>query len=426
MKKGIIIGAIGGVLLLTAVGGGFWILRSGSLKSWLGSGDDANVHEVHAVRGSSKNSTGLIRKLAGFHDRIVKGDHSAAEQQDEIIDSIAGAFEQISNSDWKDAKNFQAMMAYVLSGGKIEVVEKFLESRTATKEQIMLAKGAMSFVLRRQKTALKLIGDVDPRSLDLSLVGPVSLALASLHAAKDPQRGVLLFDEARLHAPGTAIEEAAIRREVPVLLKKGDIGRAVALTSRFVRSFGRSLFAANFYADLAAGLALVEERQSVKAVEELSAAVEREPPDAKTDLLLSVSRAAILSGKVILAKKAADIVIAMAPESSPTKSKARLFSAAASAPTDKADSAVVELGNIPADDLDSDEIAIRDAAKGLAQAVIRAGASDAMADQGRPRARGEPEKSEGRGTLPEEPPAVLRRFETALKQADALLSAETR
>ena len=60
----------------------------------------------------------------------------------------------------------------------------------------------------------KLLGDIDPKSLDLALGGQVAFVQSILLTTIDPKKAVALLDLARLLMPGGLVEEAALRREV--------------------------------------------------------------------------------------------------------------------------------------------------------------------------------------------------------------------
>lgn len=369
-----------------------------------------------------QNGTKMVRVLATLHDRIVKGDAAAASQRDQSIEEIGQAFLSFGQREWANPRNFEAMMAYVLGGGRTEAAEAFLNSNAGTVDQAKLAKGAVSFALRRTKTALKLIGDVEPRTVDRPLIAPLALALASLHATSDVERGLLLFDEARLHAPGTAIEEAAIRREVPMLLQKGDTANAEALTARYVRAFGASLFADTFQADVAKSFASLDEAKAIVAFKDLAALLNEAPVGPKSSLYLAVARSALLAGKLALGKLSADAVVAMGDDNGDKVHRAKLYSAAAQAPTEMADIASHDLQEIPAAGLDDEEIAIRDAAQKIANKVLEAAVripQDAKTSTGAERLSGG-----AKGRADSTKADLLGKSANAVKLADELLSAE--
>ena len=91
-------------------------------------------------------------------------------------------------------------------------VRKLLVISTGQEKTIVRA--AMAYAENRNAEAMELLAEVDPRSLDASIAGHVALVRAELATKKDPDKALALVSEARLLAPGTMIEEAALRHEV--------------------------------------------------------------------------------------------------------------------------------------------------------------------------------------------------------------------
>ncbi|MBR2535424.1 MAG: hypothetical protein IKE66_05060 [Hyphomicrobium sp.] len=358
-----------------------------------------------------------VRKLFRYQDQVAKGDVTAIRSQNEMIDTIADEFRTFKRKDWAEPRNVQAMMAYVLSGGKTEVVEKFLSLQLASQEQEQLAKGVLSFALRRPKTAIKQIGDLETRALERPLVSVVSLALASLHASENSERSIALFDDARLHAPSTAVEESALRREVPLLLKAQEIERADALIARYIRVFGQSPFSSRFYADLATAFAALEETKAATAMSAIDGALSDEPEGSKTGFFLGVSRAALIAGKIQLAKTAADIVAKGSPEGTASTEKARLYAAAAVAATESADSVLPELEDVEDASLDDEEKSLRAAAEMIARSVVEAGSVKAGTASRGDMSAGPVTAVSSAGIS-----AVVQKADNALKEADRLIS----
>jgi chemotaxis protein MotC len=414
-KKGII--AVLGCLLL-ALGGagtGFWYWHAAKpsrAELAIDAGSDSRPEKPGTA---ARNSVALVRQLSQAQDRIARGDTAALEHQNMLIHDIAENFDNLTPADWKNRKNVQAMMAYVLSGGRTEVVEQFLKTGSPDKEQEVLARGAMSFALRRPKTALKHIGNLEPRSLEHPVASVVALALASLHAASDATRAVTLYDEARLQSPATAIEEAALRREAPLLIGTGDTQRASVLISRYVRVFGKSLFAGSFYDEVAMKFAALDEKSSLIMLAALNASLGDGQRKSQSALLLSTCRAALTAGKLALAAAAAD-AIALDLDTA-LNAKARVCAAAALAPTESAERAVAELRSIDADRLDDNDKAIRTAATEIAKSIVDAGSQRIVP------AAGIPSMRDGGSTVaPDGTAGVVKRADAALKQADLILS----
>lgn len=412
------------VLLLSALG--FGLAKLGYLDFVLGPTEDEAQREkasrLHSgVTPSSKDMKVLVRQLIDAHDRAAKGDREAAHAANALGEEIADRFEKFEAADWRDRRNYQSMMTYVLVGGNTEVIGSFLKSKVATSQQRAMAKGVLSFTLNRPKTALKLIGDVDPRTVDAPLAAPLSLALASLKISEDPERGVALFDEARLQAPDTAVEEAAMRREIPLLFNQKQLARAMQLTSRYVRRFGRSPYSPGFYYAVAENLVASDIVAPKPLLASFNASVETVEPDIKTELFLTISREALLRGKRDLAKEAAALASPLNSEASPAGARAKLFAAAADAPSDLAQSALATLESIRTEQLEPDDLEIRNAAHQIAGSVVGADAT------GQPPAEAvTPVSYQAAETTsagkPSETSTIIDRVGKALKHVDGILS----
>lgn len=418
MNRKLVIAAIGVMALAFTGAATFLAWRAGIIK-FSGSHTIAKTETAPEQEDTSPARDGMtsVRKLFRYQDQVAKGDRDAIQDQNDMIHTIAHEFGTFKRKDWSSPTNVQAMMAYVLSGGKTEVVEKFLAMEVASQEQERLAKGVLSFALRRSKTAIKQIGDLETRALERPLVSVVSLALASLYASENSERSIALFDDARLHAPSTAVEESAIRREVPLLLKTKDAVRAEALIARYIRVFGKSPFAPRFYAELAAAFPTLDEEQSVAAMSAIDDMLGDQKDDSKIGFFLTVSRSALIAGKIALAKSAADVVAKAAPVGTASTEKAKLYAAAAVAATENADSVLPELLAAQDASFDDDEKSIRSAAETIARSVVEAGtvkASTAVSS--------EPGSSATISAPADGISAVVQKADTALKEADRLIS----
>ena len=75
-------------------------------------------------------------------------------------------------------------------------------------------RAAMAYGENRNAEAMELLAEIDPRSLDASIAGHVALVRRSWRRRRIADKALALVGEARLLAPGTMIEEAALRHEV--------------------------------------------------------------------------------------------------------------------------------------------------------------------------------------------------------------------
>ena len=280
----------------------------------------------------------------------------------------------------------------------------------------------MSFAQGQTKVARKLFQDIDPRSLDVSLVGPFALARASLYLDKDGSKAIYLLDEARLASPNTAIEEAAARREIPLLVSSGDAIRGMMLAADYVHRFGKSIYARKLFRDLSQAVAQRDDMDDAAVITGLMGAIEGTDQQVRAKLLLNMSAEALLHGRLVLAKTAAGEVLKMGNGSAEDQEKARLYQAAAEAPSGRATDALKVLDEIAADQLSDQDTEIRAVAGYIARVVV--GGEPANVAQADPAAAQMP-----LGKTTAEEPKVASALESAdaiLKQAETLIQGKVK
>ena len=302
------------------------------------------LHPGHAIASyagqseadaqSRKRTLELVEALGGVQDRIIGGDREAIADQSRLLSEIAGVIRYFEKKDWDDYVKLRASFVYVLSGGDPEVLKPYVNGSTPNEADRKLAHGIMSFAQGQTKAARKLFQDIDPRSLDVSLVGPFALARASLYLDKDGSKAIYLLDEARLASPNTAIEEAAARREIPLLVSSGDAIRGMMLAADYVHRFGKSIYARKLFRDLSQAVAQRDDMDDAAVITGLMGAIEGTDQQVRAKLLLNMSAEALLHGRLVLAKTAAGEVLKMGNGSAEDQEKARLYQAAADAPSE--------------------------------------------------------------------------------------------
>ncbi len=296
----------------------------------------ASVLGVNTEKGAELRR--LLARLGTVQDIVVQGDEGALADQGRLLSEISAVVRAFEKPDW----------------------DNYAQGQTSA--------------------ARKLWADVDPRSVDVSLVGPFALARASLYIGNDDAKAIALLDEARLACPHTAIEEAAVRREIPVLVSKGETQRAMLLLTDYLRRYGRSIYAWKLFRDFSAAAAKRDEFDGRDMVEKLTEATSTADRQSRIDLLLAMAAAALPAGRISLAQAAANEALSLKPDSAEDLDRAMLYQAAANAPSTRAAEALSALRQITADRLTGNDVEIREIAGYIAQTVTQnkfAPASDA-------------------------------------------------
>ena len=368
----------------------------------------------------------LVEQLGAVQDRIIRGDRAALADQARLLNEIARQIRRFTDEDWSDYVNVRTSLLYVLSGGDAHVLKSLVDRNTLSPVDQKLASGIMSFAEGQSLRARALFEGIDPRSLDVSLVGAFALARASLYLDDNHTKAIDLLDDARLAGPHTAIDEAAARREIPILLNEGNTERALMLTVSYAREFGRSIYAWKLFREFSEAATKHSELDNPATVDRLAESFDESNEEAASELFVDLAGEALLQGRLKLAAAAANRVLKMEKASPENIERARLYLAAAEAPSSDASKALKALDQITADRLSEDDIEIREVAGFIARTVV--GGND-MENSPSASALGTPQAEQGtsaQATAAIKASAALKNADAILKEADLIISGSTK
>ena len=312
----------------------------------------------------------MIRSLQFVQDTVVLGDHSAMEMQRFLLTTIDERLRTADPSIFDDPRNVDAALVYAMSGGNPETLELLLKKDVAGHFDSRLTDTLSNYLGGRGSQSVKSLAEIFPE-YKRSRVGPY-LALVSANSVirKDPKLALTYFDWARLVAPGTIVEEAALRRSIFIASEAGWIDRSMAYANRYARRYLRSPYASQF-ADLFVKLA-VDHFDALKQDDILEILSFMDVPRQR-EVYLRMARLAAISGKNKLASLAAERaqILSGDGESVP-KVLADLYSGLASVPSGDVASAMQEIVAIPDDKLSAKDRALKEAARAVAEEVLRA------------------------------------------------------
>lgn len=216
------------------------------------------------------------------------------------------------------------------------------------------------------------------------MLGSVLLARAALAVGDDPAAASALLDGARFAAPGTLVEEAALRRSILIAAERDDLATFERMVSRYLRKFRTSVYAGNFRRRLASALTRMSFVRDPSTFARLEALLQPMPASGRQELYLLVARAAVEGGNPVAGQMAARRVLELAEPDTLDHRRARLYQAAAEvvdAPL--AAAARTTLGELAAEQLPATDRALLNAAIALARSVTELPAA-ALAPAPRP------------------------------------------
>jgi chemotaxis protein MotC len=347
----------------------------------------------------------LVRALRSTQDRIADGDRAAFLAYRTMLSEQAALLARVADDAWQDPRNVRAAVAFVLSGGDPAVLRK-LVALTTGRDQA-LVKAALAYGENRNSEAAKLLADLDPRALDQSIAGHIALVHSEILSKKQPEKAMALLDDARLLAPGTMIEEAALRREAALAAEQGAADRFEKLAIQYLRRFPRSVHMPSFQRQLAQDMAKRAMADDADRRTRMEAVMSDLTPARQADIYLAIAWEGTKAGKVDLVRWAARNAARLAEEGSPQQRRARLCEAAVLVVTEEIDAALAVLNAMPADQLDAEE-------EGLLAAALRLAGEMRRAPVLPPQAADPPA---GAVAAP-----ILATARTAMARVDALLS----
>jgi len=314
----------------------------------------------------------LVRELQKYQDDAALKGTRARKEQSERIAKVATQLTQFGPKAWTDPRNVRAAVIYVLSGGDPRILRNLAASGTELGIDDHLIKGTLAYSERRDAQAAEQFAGIDVESLDRTVGGHVALVRALLIIKDDQAKASSLFDVARVIAPGTIVEESALRRQTILTAKMGQLDRFDALSEQYLRRFGSSIFVGTFARQFAQEIVAKKYSEDAKRLARLDATLRELPDVPRIEASLAIAEEAIAVADVELVRFAGRTA-AIDPKQYPQEAtRMRLFEAAALIVTDNFDEASRALWSIDRSKLGANEEALLDAALDVAKDISRA------------------------------------------------------
>lgn len=311
----------------------------------------------------------MIRSLQYVQDTVALGDHSAMEMQRFLLTTIDERLRTAESAIFDDPRNVDAALVYAMSGGNPQTLELLIKKDVGGHFDSRLTDALRSYLSGTGSQSVRSLAEIFPE-YKRSRVGPY-LALVSANSVlrKDPALALNYFDWARLVAPGTIVEEAALRRSIYIASQAGWVDKSMVYANRYARRYLRSPYASQF-ADLFVKLA-VDHFDAIKEEDILEILSFMDVPRQR-EVYLRMARLAAISGKNKLASLAAERaqILSGDGESVP-KVLADLYSGLASVPSGDVAAAMESIIAVPDDKLSVKDRALKAAARAVAEEVLR-------------------------------------------------------
>ncbi|EKJ96210.1 chemotaxis protein [Bradyrhizobium lupini HPC(L)] len=311
----------------------------------------------------------MLRSLQFVQDSVAKGDHSATEMQRFLLQTIDERLKSAPSAIFKDPRNVDAALIYAMSGGNPATLELLVARDVDGNFDSRVADILRKYLSGKGTLVAQSIAAMVPEYRGTRIGAYLALIGGNVTIPRDPLAALGFYDIARLEAPGTIVEEAALRRSLAIAVEDGDAKRGVEYAQRYARRFLHSPYASQF-ADLLVSL-VVKRSDSLgeDAIVETFAMMDAER---QKEAYLRLSRLAAISGKDSLARMAAlkaKTLSSAAPDQ--PEAQANLYESLSNIGTPDVVSAIETIGQIPETQLSDRDRALRDAARAIAEQVVR-------------------------------------------------------
>lgn len=356
----------------------------------------------------------LVRTLQSLQNEAAAGNRAAHAAQSKLLRDLEQAMAAQPPAVWDDSRNTRAAVQYVLSGGQPGPLAELVKRGEPVGLPKGLAEGALAYVMGDGGQAKALLMPLDPAGLHESLAGHLALVQATLILRDDQKRALQLLDQARLAAPGSLVEEGALRRAVFIAAEINDLDRLEKATAQYMRRFDRSVYAEHFRQSFATGLVRFDIGRDPARFPKLVATLRAFDREQQRAVLLIIARDALVRGRFDQARLAAEEVARIPGADQATVTRASLYRAAARIGVDRAGGALDTLKKIDATRLPPEE-------KGILQTALRVAAEIVDAPMGGAQTPGPPAPAEP-ADLDPRMKRLLSGAERSLAEAQKLLA----
>jgi len=322
-----------------------------------------------ATESVSHDPVELVRTLRTVQDKIVQGSRGAYASHRKVMAAVTDQLLSAASEIWRDPRYLRSGILFTLSGGDTRVARNVLGLGDLPAMEERLLKGAIAYAEGRNAEASELLSGIDVFTLDSSIAGHVALAQGVILAKDEPKQAISRLEVARLLAPGTLVEEAALRREILLLSAMEDFDRFETLAARYMRRYRKSVYAGSFRRQLVAEIGRTKSWDDPQRLAGLETMLDGLEASEKQDVYLAMAQAGIVNGHVGLTRFAAHRAKTLG--STAATPQARVYEAAALIVTDDFETGLAQLQRVDRAALTPQDAEILDAALRVAGQIRR-------------------------------------------------------
>lgn len=336
----------------------------------------ATVFAGNPVRAEEQTASGLdlppykmVRTLEFVQDSIVNGDHAAMDMQRFLLTAIDERLRTAGPAVFDDPRNVDAALIYAMSGGNPDTFAMLAARDVEGRFDRRLTDALGAYFSGRPDAAAAALREAEPEYRDSALGPYLTLVTGNVIAGEDPKAALKLFDWVRLLAPGTILEESALRRSISVADRAHLYAEGLGYAETYARRFLHSPYAGQFatlFVDL-----VVENQDTMDEGDVLTILAGMDEAR-RREVYLRIARRATIAGKTKLAEDAASRAEKLETGGDGAAGLlAELYAGIANIPSPDIDGAIASIASIPDSSLSYRDRMLRHAAIAVGKAVMQ-------------------------------------------------------
>jgi chemotaxis protein MotC len=310
----------------------------------------------------------LVRSLQLVQDRIAVGDQAALPIQKKLLEMIDARYRSATDEELNDAQNLRALMLYAMSGGNPTTFRGITNRLKLEEHDSRIALGILAYLNGAPKASEKALAPIEPFTEPRETAASLALIKGAVVSIEDPKAALALLDKARLLAPGTLVEEAALRRSVAIAVTIKDAGRLAMAADQYARAYMRSPYASQFADALVNGVIELPDLD-LASIDQTTLWMTAEQ---RKVFYLRIARRAAIEGKVQLSRYAAGKADSQSlPQGAMEDARLLLYTSLTNVATTPRAEIDARLDGIDTDQLSPGDKALYDAVRSIADQIER-------------------------------------------------------
>ncbi|MHC1551716.1 chemotaxis protein [Phyllobacterium sp. K27] len=307
----------------------------------------------------------LVRSMRMLQDQVASGKPEALPMLNRVLAHVSRQFKEAKPEAWDKPANAYALFIYLLNGGNPDVVRGVITTLKPDQVDPRLIAGSLAYA---DGDALRIVENFQelPPNLPTELNASIYLVTASQLASIDAITALGRLDYIRLNAPGTLLEEAALRRSLSIAADLGEKDKLLGLARSYLQRFERSPYSEDFYRQLVDALLKLKSKVSDEEIKTLAILTW---PGARMPFYLRVARGSVVRGDLVRARFAAQEAADLAAALKADDTQAKLYLAVGNVGSDKTGEAGRILSALPKERLHGRDVKLLEAAVAMARKI---------------------------------------------------------